>query len=52
MSIVLVLALALGAALGFGLFFVFLDGGAAASGSAPLWTGPARASARCRHSWR
>lgn len=34
----LALALALGAALGFGLFFVFLDQGSAVPGASPLWT--------------
>jgi drug/metabolite transporter (DMT)-like permease len=32
-----VLAMALGAALGFGLFFVFVDAGTATAGAAPLW---------------
>jgi drug/metabolite transporter (DMT)-like permease len=32
-----VLALALGAALGFGLFFVFVDAGTATAGASPLW---------------
>jgi drug/metabolite transporter (DMT)-like permease len=32
-----VLALALGAALGFGLYFVFIDGGTATAGASPLW---------------
>lgn len=32
------LPLALGAAAGFGLFFVFLDGGSAVAGDVPLWT--------------
>jgi drug/metabolite transporter (DMT)-like permease len=32
-----VLAMALGAALGFGLFFVFVDAGMATPGAAPLW---------------
>jgi drug/metabolite transporter (DMT)-like permease len=32
-----VLAMALGAALGFGLFFVFVDAGTATPGAAPLW---------------
>jgi drug/metabolite transporter (DMT)-like permease len=32
-----VLAMALGAALGFGLFFVFVDAGMATTGAAPLW---------------
>jgi drug/metabolite transporter (DMT)-like permease len=32
-----VVAMALGAALGFGLFFVFVDAGTATAGAAPLW---------------
>jgi len=32
-----VLAMALGAALGFGLFFVFVDAGTATAGASPLW---------------
>jgi drug/metabolite transporter (DMT)-like permease len=32
-----VLALALGAALGFGLYFVFVDAGTATAGASPLW---------------
>jgi drug/metabolite transporter (DMT)-like permease len=32
-----VLAMALGAALGFGLFYVFVDAGTATAGTAPLW---------------
>jgi drug/metabolite transporter (DMT)-like permease len=32
-----VVALALGAALGFGLFFVFVDAGTATAGASPLW---------------
>ena len=32
-----VLAMALGAALGFGLFFVFIDAGTATAGASPLW---------------